>query len=172
MDAINLGIEISSDSRYASWLKDCYIYANNSKHPSTHNAAILIKDDKIILRGVNNLPTGVLEKAERFQSPNKHLYLNHAERDLVFLAAKKGISMDGLSMVMPWLPCVDCANAIISSGIKTLIVHRQMISRTKESWVGTLSDAIVILREANVSIIAFDGVIGVKAYMHKQEWNA
>jgi deoxycytidylate deaminase len=45
-------------------------------------------------------------------------------------------------MVMPWLPCIPCANAIITSGIKKLIVHKQMIIRTKEEWKEELINAM------------------------------
>ncbi len=75
-------------------------------------------------------------------------------------------------MVMPWLPCIPCANAVISSGIKKLIVHKQMIEKTREGWQKELKDAVQILGEAGVKIIAYDGVVGVKAYMHSNKWDA
>ncbi len=172
MDVKKLGIKISTEEKYKKWLKDCYEYSKNSNHPSTHNGALLIKNDKVILKGTNRLPPGVEEKPERFEGDNKHLYPNHAERDLVYKAAKDGIKMDGLDMVMPWLPCIACANAVISSGIKTLIVHAQMIDRTREGWVEELENAVEIMQEAGVEIVAYDGVVGAKAYMHSEEWDA
>ena len=172
MDVEKLGIKISKEKKYARFLKDCYIYSKQSHHPSTHTAALLVKNGKIILKGKNVLPKGVEEKPERFEGPNKHIYPNHAERDLVYKAAKEGIKTEGLTMVMPWLPCIPCANAIISSGIRKLIVHKQMIERTREGWQEELKNAVQILTEASVEIIAYDGVVGAKAYMHSQEWDA
>ena len=75
-------------------------------------------------------------------------------------------------MVMPWLPCIPCTNAIISSGIKKLIVHKQMIERTREGWQEELKNAVQIMKEAGVHIEAYDGLVGVKAYMHSQKWYA
>jgi deoxycytidylate deaminase len=75
-------------------------------------------------------------------------------------------------MVMPWVPCINCANAIISSGIKKLIVHKQMIERTRKEWQEELKNAVQILKESNIEIIAYDGKVGTKAYMHSQEWDA
>ncbi len=76
-------------------------------------------------------------------------------------------------MVMAWLPCIACANAVISAGIKTLIVHKQMIERTREGWQEELKNAVQIMNEAGVKIIAYDGLVVqkhtciVKNGMHK-----
>ncbi|MBU1623230.1 MAG: hypothetical protein KJ597_06670 [Nanoarchaeota archaeon] len=126
-------IEVTTDILYRDLLKDCYDYASKSNHPSTHTAALLVDHDKVILRGNNILPPGVKELKERYEGDNKHIYPNHAETDLVYKAARKGIKTEGLMMVMPWLPCIPCANAVISSGIEKLVVHKQMIERTKKN---------------------------------------
>ncbi len=168
-----LGIEISEKKEYRELLKECYEYSKKSNHPSTHTGALLVdKKGEVVLGGTNNFPKGVKETKERITGDNKHLYPNHAERDLVYKAAKKGIKTDGLTMVMPWLPCINCANAVISSGIKKLIVHKEMIERTREGWQQELKDATKILQEAGVKIIAYDGIVGAKAYMHSKEWDA
>ena len=165
-------IEITTDELYKNLLKDCYNYASKSNHPSTHTAALLVDGDKVILRGKNTFPPGVKYTKGRITGDNKHMYPNHAERDLVYKAARQGIKTEGLTMVMPWLPCIPCANAVISSGIKKLVVHKQMIERTREGWQAELKDAVQILEEADVKIIAYDGLVGARAYMHSNEWDA
>jgi len=167
MDTKKLGIKFSKDLKYKDLLRECYKYSNKSNYPSTHNAALLVKNGKIILGGVNILPPGVKEKKEYFkQRVNRHIYFNHAERDVIYKAARKGIPTNGLTMVMAWLPCIPCANALISSGIKKLIVHKQMIERTREGWQKELKNAVQIMKEAGVEIVAYDGLVGAKAYMH------
>lgn len=168
----SLKINVSNNPEYKEFIKGCYIYSKKSNHPSTHNAALLIDGKKIVLQGVNIFPPGVKEKKERFEGDNKHLYPNHAERDVIYKAAKQGLKTNGLTMVMPWLPCIPCANAIISSGISKLIVHKQMIERTREGWQEELKNAVEIMKEANIEIIAYDGLVGEKAYMHSQEWDS
>jgi len=172
MNPKELGIKTSKDPMHKEFLKECYLYSKLSKHPSTHNAALLVKDDKIILKGVNNFPPGVKKTPNRIDGDNKHIYPNHAERDVIYKAAKEGIKTKNLFMVMPWLPCIPCANAIISSGIKTLIVHKQMLERTREGWIEELKNAVQILKEAKVELIAYEGTIGAKAFMHANEWDA
>jgi len=173
MDITTLkNIEITTDVMYRDLLRDCYAYASKSNHPSTHTAALLVDNGEVILRGKNVLPPGVKELKERFEGDNKHVYPNHAERDLVYKAARKGIKTEGLMMVMAWLPCIPCANAVISSGIERLVVHKQMIERTRKGWQKELEDAVQIMEEAGVKILAYDGVVGSKAYMHSHEWDA
>jgi len=173
MNVKELGIEITKKEEYRNLLRQCYAYAKGNKHhPSTHNAAFLVCNGKVILKGRNVLPVGVKLKKERLEGDNKHIYPNHAERDVIYKAAKKGIATDGLTMVMPWLPCIPCANAIISSGIEKLIVHKQMIDRTREGWQEELKNAVQIMKEVGVHIIAYDGTVGARAYMHHQEWDA
>ena len=172
MDIEKLGIKNSKDPEYKALLRDCYEYSRRSHHPSTHNAALLVDGKKVVLRGVNNFPIGVKEIRKRFEGDNKHIYPNHAERDVIYKAARKGIRTEGLTMVMPWLPCIPCANAVISSGIKKLIVHKQMVERTREKWKEELKDAVEIIKEAGIKIIAYDGLVGAKAYMHSQKWDS
>ena len=165
-------VKISLDKKYKNLLRYCYHCASKSNHPSTHNSALLVKNEKIILVGKNIFPKGVKSTKERINGKNKHIYLNHAERDLIYKAAKSGIKTNGLTIVMPWLSCIQCANAIISSGIKKLIVHKQMIERTRKEWQKELKDAVKIMEEARIKIIVYNGVVGEKAYMHGKEWNA
>ena len=165
-------IEITTDEAYRGLLRDCYRYASKSDHPSTHTAALLVDNGKVILKGKNVFPPGVKRTKERITGENKHIYPNHAERDVIYKAALRGTKTKGLTMVMPWLPCIPCADAIISSGIKRLVVHKKMIERTSKKWQEELKNAVRIMNEAGVRIIAYDGIVGAKAYMHRKEWNA
>ena len=47
-----------------------------------------------------------------------------------------------------------------------------MIERTREGWQEELRNAVEIMKEAGVKIIAYDGVVGEKSYLHSQEWDA
>lgn len=172
MDVSALDIVISREALHKEWLLQCYLHAQQSIHPSTHNAALIIRDNAVILAGVNNLPPGVSIVKERFEGENKHIYPNHAERDVIYRAARAGIPTQGLTMVMPWLPCIPCTNAVISSGIQTLVMHKQMIERTKERWREELRMGVQLMKEAGLNLIAYDGAVGHIAYMHGTKWDA
>ena len=61
---------------------------------------------------------------------------------------------------------------MISAGIEELIIHKQMVERTRQGWQDELRSAVKIMKEAGIKIIAYDGLVGAKAYMHSHVWEA
>lgn len=100
------------------------VVATKSKDPDTkHGCVIVDKDHHILATGYNNPPTGMMDQdhPERFTRPLKYKYMVHAERNAIFHAAKKGISLDDATLYVSGIPCMDCAHAIIQSGIYNVI---------------------------------------------------
>src|SRR5687768_3524816 len=119
-------------------LQAAYFHASKySTDPNTQNAAVLIDDmpsgfddsgryilsKKIVASGANHFPDGVKELPERWERPIKYSYVEHAERNCIYSAAKRGIKTDGLVMYCPWFACADCARAIIQAGIAEVVGH-------------------------------------------------
>jgi len=48
-------------------------------------------------------------------------YTVHAEQNVIFYAAKKGIPLDGGTMYITHNPCKQCSKAMVSSGIKKVV---------------------------------------------------
>lgn len=72
--------------------------------------------------GVAGFPRGVDEsKDERHERPAKYGWGEHAERNAVFNAARVGIPLEGCTIYVPWYPCMDCARAIVQTGITRLV---------------------------------------------------
>ena len=63
-------------------------------------------------------------------------------------------------MFMPWVPCSACANAIITSGIKELIIHYDKCIKTPSDCMDDIKEAISMLLEANIKIIIVTDKIG------------
>ena len=147
--------------------------AKESPDPSTQNGAILISaDGEMLSAEVNRFPDGVKETPERWQRPLKYKIIEHAERNAIFAAGRAGIKTDGLIMVACWATCTDCARAIIQSGIKLLVTHKQAYDRSPESWKTDIDLALQMLKEAGVEVVMYDGEIGVKRLRHSGElWN-
>lgn len=163
-------ITITSDVFYKKLLQKCYDKSHHSHHVSSHISAVLVDDEGNEKEwGVNNLPPGVQPLVSRMTGENRHIFLNHAERDVIYKAAKKGIPTNGLIMVMPWLPCIECANACISAGIKTLIVHRSLIEQAKDSWEAVFLESVQLLKEAEISVIAYDGLVETSVLLHGEQ---
>lgn len=47
--------------------------------------------------------------------------VNHAERNLIEWAARKGISLEGCTLYITHAPCIECAKSIRNSGIIELV---------------------------------------------------
>lgn len=99
--------------------------ASRSKDPNTNVGCIIVdgETNAILSTGYNSLPRGVDDyKHERLdRSKSKYDWMEHAERNAIYNAARHGIRLDGANIYQPWIPCVECARAIIQSGIKKII---------------------------------------------------
>ncbi len=146
-------------------LKQAYEVALGSPDPSTQNGALLTNVyGRVLQVDYNRFPNRVAYLDERWERPIKYKYIEHAERNVIYGAARnRNIkSTEGLIMVCPWAACTDCARAIIQAGIRELITHKQAMDRSPERWFEEVELAHVMLREAGVEITNFSGKIGVK----------
>lgn len=125
--------------------------AKRSKDPSTQVGAVVVGPDlEIRSLGYNCFPRGVDDGAPgRLERPLKYKWLEHAERNAVYNAARVGIPLKGCDMFVSWLPCSDCARAIIQSGISNLVVEDLSIP---DRWREDFLVSLVMLREAQIHI--------------------
>ena len=108
-----------------------HIADTHSKDRSTKLACLIADEDLSPLSwGYNGFPRGVNDNLdERHQRPAKYLWAEHAERNAIYNAARSGIKLKGGIMILPRLvPCVDCARAIIQSGIKKLYIENEALT--------------------------------------------
>jgi dCMP deaminase len=76
--------------------------------------------------GYNGFPRRVSDVIEeRHKRPAKYMWTEHAERNAIYNAARVGIPLEGCTIYMAWFPCIDCARAIVQSGITTLVSASQ-----------------------------------------------
>ena len=166
-------VSVRTDKIFRVLLKEIFKFAyKHSNDISTFTAAMLVNDklDRIIIAS-NGFPLGAKKIKGWDKKPKKDQISNHAERAVIYEAARKGIKTAGLTMIMPWAPCFPCANAIIYSGIKTLVCHKQMVDKTPADWESELADCFKLLKLNKVRIILYDGKIGgCKGFMRKEFW--
>jgi dCMP deaminase len=113
-------------------------------------------DRDIVATGFNSFPRGVDESIEeRYSRPAKYFWTEHAERNAIYSAAKRGIALAGCTMYVPWFPCVDCARAIVQSGITRIVAHAPDVSDAR--WGEGFRIGLVLLEEAGVAIEFLDG---------------
>ena len=102
--------------------------------------------------GFNRMPRGIIKNTDRLIRPVKYEWIEHAERDLITTAARKGVSLRNQAMYMTWFPCTDCARSIINSGIVKLYYPEGCVD-PKSKWADNHKISKEMLLEAQVELI-------------------
>lgn len=107
----------------------CYLVGMRSRDDMTHVGAVIADSDNVLVStGYNSLPRNIeVDKdGKRLsrESGEKYYWIEHAERNAIYNASRRGTQLKGCKIYVPWLPCTDCARAIIQTGISEVIVHR------------------------------------------------
>ena len=133
------------------FLNLCEAVALKSKDPSTQLGAVIVgKHHEILSTGFNGFPRGVMDLDDRYQTRSiKYKYVEHAERNAIYNAARHGIALDGSTLYCKWFPCCDCARAIIQSGISRIVIGTPL-SETPKRWLADFNVAKDLLQEAGV----------------------
>ena len=157
----------SKQRRYDIYfLKRCFEAANMSYCLRLKVGAVAVKDNRTILDGWNGTIHGQGNCCEE-ECPICHGtgfssdmtkqftcsrcgtdgYITkestiHAERNIVFYAAKKGISLEGATMYITHNPCMGCAQAMAAAGIVRVVYAENY--RT--------DDGIKFLKQCNIQV--------------------
>lgn len=123
-------------------------------------------DHEIRSTGYNSFPRGLNDSvAERYARPEKYFWMEHAERNAIYNAARMGTPLNGCTIFIDALPCGDCARGIIQVGIKELFYDmvkweqfldsRKTAATGMKSWVDDIYKAVKMLEECGVKITPF-----------------
>lgn len=151
---------------YAYWV------AKRSDDRSTNNGALLMQSEVIVCAGFNHFIHGYGDLPEHHERPLKYSLTEHAERDVIYEAARRGICTDGATMVGPWVACPDCARAIVEAGIDRVVCHRQCMERTPKRWEDMVLLGLEILKLGDVELAAYDGCVGIDNLNGGEIWRA
>jgi dCMP deaminase len=159
---LQVAYDIVHDPMHPVYLKKVYQFAeHNSKDTSTQNAAMIVHPSKgIISLECNGLPDNIASTEERWKRPNKYKYVEHAERNAIYKAARMGISTQDTIMYCPWFSCSDCSRAIIQAGIKTVVGHKPFYDIMPKRWKDSCEVGLQMLNEAGVLTIYWKEPIG------------
>lgn len=130
-----------------------------SKDQSTQIGAVIVgTNNEIRSTGYNSFPRGLDDnKPERQERPQKYDWIEHAERNTIYNAARVGIPIDGSVMYLTsGLPCCDCARAIINSGIQKVYCKKVCTTKNHDKWAENQSRAYQMLQECGVYVEFYD----------------
>ncbi|MFQ5621461.1 MAG: deaminase [Candidatus Nanoarchaeia archaeon] len=140
-------------------LRQAYkIARDNSDDPNTQNAALLLREGKVVLAGWNYF-VGEMT-AEKLERPEKYDHFSHAETDVLFRAARFGIPTDGATIICPWYACSPCAIGLGTAGIEKIIGHQASYDCSKPSWQRAIDKGLKKLDFYGVKHEWWDGEVG------------
>jgi dCMP deaminase len=131
-----------SKAERLSWdeyfLEIARVVAKRSPDRSTQVGCVIVgQDHEVKSTGYNGFPRGVDDENDDWHArPKKYDVTEHSERNAIYLAAKNGVSTNGCTMYCTWMPCPDCARAIIQCGITKVILDKDFkpTEETKDRW--------------------------------------
>ena len=135
--------------------------SKKSKDPSTTVGCLIVSsNNEIVSSGFNGFPRGVKDGPtkvpDRYERSQKLLFTEHAERNAIYAAARRGIPLEGCRIYIEWHPCADCMRAIIQTGIKEVIMNGRSDSfndeALQERWNEHIQVSEIMAKEAGVKI--------------------
>lgn len=132
-----------------------------SKDTSTKCGVVIVGQDKqIVSTGFNGFPRGIDETdPKRWERPVKYQFVEHAERNAIYNAARSGVSLCGCTLYLfgfgpPTVPCIECVKAVIQSGIVRVVGRAYKIA--SGTWAANLPFACALLGEAGVEFVELE----------------
>lgn len=114
-------------------------------------AAILTCDGGEAVAACNTFPKGVADLDWRHEGDGRLVWMEHAERNAIFAAAKQGRALAGATLATTFFPCIDCARAIVQSGIVRVLSPPPALD--DPVWGASFPRSRVILEEGGVELI-------------------
>jgi dCMP deaminase len=145
------GVTTKWDKRFLEMARFIALW---SKDRSTKCACVLVKDNRVIATGYNGFPEGTedYDNEEKHERPEKYFWFEHAERNAIYSAARKGVAVEGATAYVTGPPCVDCTRGMIQAGVVDVIIPKQhnMVGREDSVWAETAERCEVLMENADV----------------------
>jgi len=113
-------------------------------------AVLLPRDGGPPLQSCNTFPLGVQDNAQRHLGDGRLIWMEHAERNAIFTAARHGRSTFDATLASSYFPCTDCARAIIQAGIRRLVTLPPDLD--DPVWGASFGPSHTMLLEAGVEL--------------------
>jgi dCMP deaminase len=116
--------------------------------------AVLLTRDGTQIAACNTFPAGIRDLDERHDGDGRLVWMEHAERHAIFEAARRGLATAGAHLTTTFFPCIDCARAIVDTGISCLDTPAPAFA--DPVWGPSFERSQIILQEGGVDIRIVD----------------
>lgn len=142
--------DMNADVKPGSYMATALRAAEQSPNRVRRVGAVLVARDGTVISSCNTFPAGVRETEERHLGDGRFVWMEHAERHVIFEAARRGVATAGALITSTFFPCIDCARAIVDSGI--VCVDTPAPAFDDEVWGQSFERSQVILEEGGVQV--------------------
>lgn len=112
-------------------------------------AALRFADGASIV-ACNTFPNGVVDLDWRHDGDGRFVWMEHAERNAIYAAARAGRAIEGATLATTFFPCIDCARAIVQSGVKAVVTPPPAFD--DPVWGASFPRSKAILEEGGVEL--------------------
>lgn len=137
------------------YLQICNVVGSRSKDPNTQLGCVIVGPaHEIRSTGYNSLPRHIRDDVpERFERPEKYLWIEHAERNAICNAARAGTATEACTIYVEIMPCMDCARAIVQAGITEVVISATRMAEYSSDYYDRHFGIVeVLFAEAGVKI--------------------
>lgn len=136
-----------------------YLIASKSRDESSKLGAVVVgSKNELRTTGYNGFVRGLdYNSPERLERPEKYFWFEHAERNAIYNAVLAGISLEGCKMYTNGTPCMDCARAIVQSGIKEVIIDPEWDKHNNSKWAENAERTLRMFKELNIYLRYYSG---------------
>ncbi|KKK73429.1 hypothetical protein LCGC14_2893930 [marine sediment metagenome] len=136
------------------------LVSTKSKDKSTKAGAIIIGEGNIILStGYNGFIRDMDDTLDELhERPEKYFWTEHAERNAIYNAARRGIKLLGSTAYTNVHPCIECARALVQAGIIEVNIptkHADLFYRHGRwvDWEESFTNARRIFKAGHVRVM-------------------
>lgn len=112
-------------TREEMFLEICKVLSQRSTCQRAHVGCVITLNHRIVSTGLNGPLSSDMECGSFCKRDLPCTHAIHAEGNAIYAAAKEGIPLYGASLYCTFSPCMKCAEAIIQSGIKTVVYKEE-----------------------------------------------
>jgi dCMP deaminase len=129
--------------------------ATGSPNKVRQVGAVIVAADGTEIAGCNTFPPGVRDLPERHEGDGRFVWMEHAERNAIFAATRRGVALEGAHITTTFFPCIDCARAIVLAGFSCVDTPPPALD--DPVWGAAFLRSRVILEEGGVEMRWLEG---------------
>lgn len=145
-----------AEGRYKRFRPQLLGIATMSSRGTKVGALALGEDNEPLSSGWNDPPRkSNAGSDDRAAESERHLWVVHAEANLIANAARSGAKLKGSTLLVTHPPCLACANLIVQAGIKSVLTAKGD-AEYLENWGGDVEKTQRLFDECGVTMYQFD----------------